>query len=215
MMTPFRALVRKDLLLFFSDRRAVIVGLLVPIICGSFFGYLFGGHSGKTETSRMPVLFIDQDNSAISRGLFSQLGAEKNLEVKPSTLEEARTAVRKGKATAAIVIPKEFGADAGRAFLASGKKPEISVLYDPSHNMELGMVQGILSGAVMQVVSKEMFTGNSGRETVKQSLAQLDQDTGMAPASRKSLRDLLGSVEKWNEQQERAHTSGKTCPKAD
>lgn len=212
MMTPFRALVRKDLLLFFSDRRAVIVGLLVPIICGSFFGYLFGGHSGKTETSRMPVLFIDQDNSAISRGLFSQLGAEKNLEVKPSTLEEARTAVRKGKATAAIVIPKDFGADAGRAFLASGKKPEISVLYDPSHNMELGMVQGILSGAVMQVVSKEMFTGNSGRETVKQSLAQLDQDTGMAPASRKSLRDLLGSVEKWNEQQERAHTSGQDMP---
>ena len=40
MSTAFWALVRKDLRMFFSDRRAVIVGLLVPIICGSFFGYV-------------------------------------------------------------------------------------------------------------------------------------------------------------------------------
>jgi ABC-2 type transport system permease protein len=153
MMISFGALVRKDLLLFFSDRRAVIVGLLVPIFCGSFFGYLFGGRGGKTETSRMPVLVIDQDNTEISRGIFAQLIADKNLDVKPSTLEDARTAVRKGKATAAIVIPKEFGVDAGRAFFAGAKKPEIRVLYDPSHGIEIGMVQGILSGAVMQPTS--------------------------------------------------------------
>src|ERR1700720_3809754 len=180
MMISFAALVRKDLLLFFSDRRAVIVGLLVPIICGSFFGYLFGGQSGKSETSRMPVLFIDQDNSTISRALFAQLSSDKNLEVKPSTLDEARTAVRKGKATAAIVIPKDFGADAGRAFFAGAKKPEIGVLYDPSHGMEVAMVQGILSGAVMQVVSKEMFTGASGREMVRQSLAQIEKNDQIA-----------------------------------
>ena len=208
MMISFGALVRKDLLLFFSDRRAVIVGLLVPIICGSFFGYLFGGQGGKTETSRMPALFVDQDNSAISRGLFAQLSSDKNLDVKPSTLDEARTAVRKGKATAAIVIPKDFGADAGRAFFAGAKKPEIGVLYDPSHGMEVAMVQGILSGAVMQVVSKEMFTGQSGREMMQQSLAQIDKNEQIAPADKKILRNLLGSVEKWNEQQDRAQASG-------
>ena len=207
MMISFGALVRKDLLLFFSDRRAVIVGLLVPIICGSFFGYLFGGQGGKTETSRMPVLVIDQDNSAISRGLFAQLSADKHLDVKPSTPDEARTAVRKGKATAAIVIPRDFGADAGRAFFAGAKKPEIGVLYDPSHGIEVGMVQGILSGAVMQAVSQEMFTGKSGREMLKQSLEQVENDDRIAPADKKILRDLLGSVERWNEQQDRAQGS--------
>src|SRR6266849_2653163 len=116
MMISFWALVRKDLRLFFSDRRAVLVGLLVPIICGSFFGYLFGGRSGKTETTRIPVLFIDQDGSVISRELLARLSDDKNLDVKPSTLDEARAAVRKGKTTAAIVIPKDFGADEiGRA----------------------------------------------------------------------------------------------------
>ena len=164
-MIPFLALVRKDLRLFFNDRRAVIVGLLVPIVCGSFFGYLFGGQGGKTETSRMQVLAIDQDGSAISRAIIEQLSNDKNLDVKPSTVDEAREQVRKGKVTAAIVIPKDFGTDAGHAFFGGGKKPEISLLYDPSRGMELGMVQGILSGAVMQAVSKEMFSGPTGRLT--------------------------------------------------
>jgi ABC-2 type transport system permease protein len=38
-MIPFLALVRKDLKLFFNDRRAVIVSMLVPIVLASFFGY--------------------------------------------------------------------------------------------------------------------------------------------------------------------------------
>ena len=195
-MIPFLALVRKDLRLFFNDRRAVIVGLLVPIVCGSFFGYLFGGQGGKTETSRMRVLAIDQDGSAISLGIIAQLSNDKNLDVKPSTADEAREQVRKGKITAAIVIPKDFGTDAGHAFFGGGKKPEISLLYDPSHGMELGMVQGILSGAVMQAVSKEMFSGPTGRETVRESLAQIQRNSQMAPAEKKTLTDLLSSVDK-------------------
>ncbi len=211
-MIPFWALVRKDLRLFFGDRRAVVVGLLVPIVLASFFGYLFGGQGGKTETSRMPVLVTDQDGSAISRAIIAQLSSDKNLDVKLSTPDEARLQVRKGKARAAIVIPKDFGADAGRAFFAGAKKPEISLLYDPSHGMEMGMVQGILSGAVMQAVSKEMFSGQSGREMVKESLAQIEKNNQMTPTEKKSLRDLLGSVEKWNEQQANEPASGRDVP---
>ena len=114
-MIPFLALVLKDLKLFFNNRRAVIVGLVVPIVLASFFGYLFGGQGGNAETSKVPVLVIDQDGSDISRGLIAQLSGDKNLDVKASTLDAAREAVRKGKATAAIVIPKDFGRDAGRA----------------------------------------------------------------------------------------------------
>ncbi len=212
MMIPFWALVRKDLRLFFNDRRAVVVGLLVPIVCGSFFGYLFGGQGGKAETSRMQVLVIDQDGSAISRVIVAQLRGDKNLDVKASTPGDAREQVRKGKATAAIVIPKDFGIDAGPAFFAGAKKPGISILYDPSHAMELAMVQGILSGAVMQAVSKEMFSGQSGREMTKESLAQIEKDSQMPPAEKKALRDLLGSVEKWNEQQANEPASAQGGP---
>jgi ABC-2 type transport system permease protein len=212
-MIPFLALVRKDLKLFFNDRKAVVVGVLVPILLASFFGYLFGGQKGNAEMSKVTVLVIDQDGSDISRGLFTQLAGDKNFDVKPSTLDDAREAVRKGKATAAIVIPKDFGTDAGRALFTGGSatgasKPNLDLLYDPSHNVELGMVRGILSGAVMQTVSKEMFTGQSGREMVNQSLARVENNTQMPAADRKALRDLLGGVRELYERRDREGASG-------
>jgi ABC-2 type transport system permease protein len=214
-MIPFMALVRKDLKLFFNNRKAVIVGLVVPILLASFFGYLFGGQGGNAETSKVPVLVIDQDGSEISHGLITQLAGDKYLDVKPSTLDAAREAVRKGKATAAIVIPKDFGKDAGHALFTganeSGKgKPELGLLYDPSHNMELGMVKGILSGAVMQAVSKEMFTGRSGREVVDESLAKVANNPEIPAEDRKALRDLLGGVRELNERRDREIASGQT-----
>ena len=161
------------------------------------------------------MLVIDQDGSDISRGLITQLAGDKNLDVKASTLDAAREAVRKGKATAAIVIPKDFGRDAGHALFTGSSetganKPELGVLYDPSHHVELGMVKGILSGAVMQTVSKEMFTGRSGREMVDESLAQVENNPQLPAEDRKALGDLLGGVKEFNERQDRAGASGQT-----
>jgi ABC-2 type transport system permease protein len=115
MLTPFLALTRKDLRLFFSNRRALLMSVAAPIAIASFFGYVFGG-SGSKEASRIPVLAVDQDASAVSREVVGRVTADRNLEVKASGAEQARQAVRKGKATVAFVIPKGFGVEAGRAF---------------------------------------------------------------------------------------------------
>jgi len=53
-MIPFWALVRKDLRLFFNDRRAVVVGLLVPIVLASFFGYLSEARAAKRKRAACP-----------------------------------------------------------------------------------------------------------------------------------------------------------------
>ena len=213
-MIPFLALVRKDLKLFFNDRKTVIVGILVPIVLASFFGYLFGGQGGNAETSKVNVLVIDQDGSDISRALITQLSAERTLEVKSSTVDDAREAVRKGKATAAIVIPKDFGRDAGHALFTATTKPELGLLYDPSHSMELGMFKGILSGAVMQTVTKEIFSGSGGRDIVNDSLARVENNSQLPPEDRKALRDLFSGVRELNERQDQersqAPASGQT-----
>ncbi len=104
MLAPFVALTRKDVKLFFGNRRALLMSVVAPIAIASFFGYLYGG-SGATEPSRIPVLAVDQDGSAISREIAAALAADKNLDVKPSALDPAREAVRKGRATVAFVIP--------------------------------------------------------------------------------------------------------------
>jgi len=212
-MIPFLALIRKDLLLFFSDRRAVMMGLIIPIVLASFLGYLFGG-SGRsnTEISKMPVVVIDQDESAISRAVAAQLTADTHLDVKTATLDQAREQVRKGEIRAAIIVPKDFGAEAGHAFFTSAQKPAIKVLYDPSHGMEMGMIQGTLTGAVMQGVSKEMFSGEMGRTQIKESLAQIKSDKNMPAADKKTLSDLLSSVQKWSERQGQASSAEPAGP---
>ena len=200
MMISFRALVRKDILLFFVDRRALLMSFAIPIAIGSFFGYVLGGAGDQANQSKIPVLAVDQDGSAISRDIVSRLSGEKALEVKPSNPNDARAAVRKGTATVAVMIPPNFGQDAGRAFFGPQQKPEIAVLFDPSHTAERAMVTGILTGDVMQSVSKEMFTGPTGRAMVKDSLAQVERIPGLPAEDKKPLEDLLRSVDRWNQQ---------------
>ncbi len=199
MTTAFRALVRKDLRLFFTDRRAVMMSMVAPILIGSFFGYVFGGRSGRSEPGKIPVAVIDADSSPISRGIVERLTANPAFEVKPSTEAKARERVSKGKTTVAFLIPPGFGEQAGRALFAGTAKPEITILYDPSHRVELSMAQGILTGEVMQSVSREMFGGETGQRFVNDSLSRIGQLSGMEPARRKALTDVLLSVRTLNQ----------------
>ena len=208
MMIPFRALVRKDVQLFFVDRRALLMSFAIPIAIGSFFGYVLGGAGDQANQSKIAVLIVDQDRSAISQEIVKRLSGEKALDVKPSTPDEARAAVRKGGATVAVIIPPNFGQAAGAAFFGPEQKPEIAVLFDPSHAAERSMVTGILTGDVMQAVSKEMFTGQTGREMVKDSLAQVEQSQGLAAEDKKTLEDLLRSVDRWNQQSGQSASGG-------
>lgn len=156
MLIPFLALVRKDIKLFFMDRRAVLMSVVAPIFIASFFGYIFGGGAGNGGNSRIPILVSDQDASAFSREIVTRLSADAALDVKPATPDAARDAVRQGKATAAVLIPPNFSVAAAGAFMFGGTKPEIGILFDPSHNIEMRMLQGVMAGAVMETAGKQM-----------------------------------------------------------
>ena len=182
-MTAFLALVRKDLRIFFGDGRAVIMAFAAPILIGSFFGYVFGPKPVK-EQSRVRVLVVDEDRSEVTRGL---LANEATVEVVPSELAAAREAVRKGKAPVAIVVPKGFGEAAGQALFGAGKRPEIGVLFDPSHGVEASMVKGLLTGQVMQAVTRTGFKPDAARRAM--------DTAAMAPGDKAALGRLLESVE--------------------
>jgi ABC-2 type transport system permease protein len=203
------AIVRKDLLLFFTDRRSVIMSFVAPIAIASFFGFIFSG-SRDREAARVPIRVVDGDHSAISTALVRGLSGDAALAVEGGTLDEAREAVRKGKTTVAVVVPPGFGDAAGQAFFGGGEKPSLDLLYDPSHAMELAMVRGILTQHVMQAVSAEMFGGEQGRRVTERSLSALSAPgSAMPEADRKALTDLLSSVNRWN-----ARTAASAAPGA-
>lgn len=209
-MGPIVAMIRKDLQLFFTDRRAVIMGLVAPIAIASFFGSIFSGSDGS-EPSKIPIAIVDQDNSAVSKAILSGAQGDKYVAVAVPALsaEQARDAVKKGTITVAVVIPSGFGDSAGRAFFAGSNKPSLAMWYDPSHGAELGLVRGILTEHVMQAVSAEMFTGEQGRKLVDETLGRLDQATlpGFSGEQQSMLRDLLQSARKFYSQPDTAGTS--------
>ncbi|HBA60003.1 MAG TPA: hypothetical protein DCZ92_04120 [Elusimicrobia bacterium] len=154
-------LVRKDLQIFLSDRRAVSVNFILPVVIASFFGYVLVGNLGKPED--VPVRFVDRDGSAVSRGVMDRLAGDNVFRVTAGSLEEARDALLKGKAVAAVIIPEGFAASTARAYYNGGEKPEIQIVYDPSHGPELAMVRGVVLQYVTETLSAEAVEPATGR----------------------------------------------------
>jgi ABC-2 type transport system permease protein len=192
-MTAFFALVRADLILFLSDRRRVIVSLVLPIMIGAFIGYITGGSGSK---GTIDVALVQQDDSPSSAKIAAGLRADPNLHLTDMSLAQARAEVAKGKQSVAVVIPPGFGAAAGDALFGVNEKPQIGLLYDPSQKATLAMVKGMLTQQVMQVVSADMFGGSGGARLADRGLAELDKAGKDSPEAR-TLRQLLGSVKNY------------------
>ena len=199
-LTPVIGIVRKDLRMFWSDRRAVIMAFAMPISIASFFGFIFQGRSPDGEVAKIPILVVDQDGSRISKAILDGVGADKNLDVRSLPLEQARDSVRRGNDTVAVVIPPGFGDAASRAFFRGTGKPQLDFLYDPSRAMELAMVRGVMTQHVMEAVSKDMFSGQGSQAVIDDTLKQLDSpsSTAMPEDERRSLRDMLTSIQRFN-----------------
>jgi hypothetical protein len=86
--TAIWALMRNDFRIYFSDRRALVVGILVPILIAAFFGYVFGGGGKKkSDGGTIPIALVDQDQSTVSRAIVSAI--QQNTLVQVQTLDQA------------------------------------------------------------------------------------------------------------------------------
>jgi len=198
-MTAIIAMIRKDLILYLNDKRALMLNLLMPIVLAAFFGSLFGG-SGSGNNSKIEIGLVQQDSSVIGRKVGDSLKADANLSVKEMSQQEAQDKVRAGKLMVAVVIPSGFGDAAGQSLFQSGSKPELPVYYDPSQSTVLAMVKGLLTQHVMQGVTGEVMGGSAtGAKFTDDSLKRLEA----SPASedKEALVGLLGSLKKFQERE--------------
>jgi ABC-2 type transport system permease protein len=196
-LTPVLAMIRKDLRVFASDRRALIMSFVAPIAIASFFGSIFSG-SNSGESAKIPVAIVDEDQSTVSKAILAGAQADESLRVSTPASKDARDDVQNGTIAVAVVIPAGFGEASARALFAGRNRPDVTIWYDPSRRAEFGLVRGILTEHVMQAVSSEMFTGDTGRRFVDDTLRSLDQ-SGMPADQAALLRQLLTAVRGLNE----------------
>jgi ABC-2 type transport system permease protein len=125
------------------------------------------------------------------------LAADPLLAVTPAAEGAAREAVQKGKAAAAVVLPKGLGEGSVQAFFGASKAPEVTLLVDPSRSVEAGLVRGLLSEKVFREASREAFGGASGKKVLAESLRGLEADPAPPTVEREALKQLLRDVTRW------------------
>ena len=191
------ALVRNDLRIFRTDRRAVVAGILVPILIAAFFGYVFGG-VGTAEPGKIPIIVIDEDQSVISKAIVDDLGKDSLVSVQQTDRVLALQRVKSGKVQVAAILPKGFGEGASRALFSAQDKPKIEMLIDPSQAMSEKVIEGLFTQYGMQEITKSAFAGGGGADSLASYIQRLDADSANHPEAQdfRNLLDALRQVDR-------------------
>ncbi|WP_332854459.1 ABC transporter permease [Duganella sp. S19_KUP01_CR8] len=211
-MIALIALVRKDLILYINDKRALMLHLLMPVVLAAFFGSLFGGGS-EARTGKIEVGLVQLDQSDNGKKIAAGLRAESTLKIIELSDAEAQAKVRAGKLSVAVVIPAGFGEQAADALFSGQNKPELPVYYDPSQSTMLAMVKGLLTQQVMQVTSAAAMSPK-GNKTTERQLAELRDKAAKDPETAQ-LSDFLTSLKKYQDQRVAADAEKEAAAKAE
>ena len=194
-MNAFIALVRKDLVLYFSNRRSVIMSIAAPILIAAFFGSLFGGSDNKP--ANIPVAITDLDHSELSAKIVAAMRADSALTLSEASEADALAQVKAGTLRASVTLPAGFGAKAGNALFGGNDKPQIVLNYDPSQSMVLPLVRGLLTQHVMQAVSQSVLSGAG--PMMKDMREQVLKNPQMPAGQRDELVSMFDSIAKVQE----------------
>jgi ABC-2 type transport system permease protein len=152
------------------DRAATMLSFVVPIVFFSIFAGIFGAQ--RSSTPKVTVALVDEDQSPHSKELVAALHRETALNVLDSPKNDrhkfdaasAQAYVHSGKAPAALVIPKGFGAAPITFGPASSRGPAFRLLSDPSDPIAKQVVSGLLQKTLMTAMPDAMIS--SGMEAL-------------------------------------------------
>jgi ABC-2 type transport system permease protein len=138
---------RKDIHIFFSDKKALFLSLLLPIGLITLFAFAFGG-TGKDTSEPSPVIlqFTDLDSSASSIALIASLDSIPGIQLEKVSDEAGNERIMKGDRIAQVLLYQGFE-DA----LLSGQELPAELRFDQSREMEVGVLQNLLTSRLSQM----------------------------------------------------------------
>lgn len=156
-------ILRKELKTFFKDRRAVMLGFLMPIILITVFSLAFGGLGGKSDDNKIKLLVSDEDQTTTSKKVVSDLDSVSTIQLFTTTTDSALSLVKAGKYPAVLILHKGFN-DSVQAI----KHLPWELRYDAAQSIEMQMMQGVLAqslyGKVGKLMSEKMITRNAMKQ---------------------------------------------------
>jgi ABC-2 type transport system permease protein len=144
-------LVRKDLAIFVSDKKSMVLTFAVPILIACFLGSLMGQSTQGATSQKVDVAVVNQDG-ADANDMVAVLKKSPTLKVTEESLQQAQQGIKDGTIAAAIVFDAGFTNQLTNAKVG-GSKPHLEILTDPSRSLEAQMVRG----AALQSVTGVAF----------------------------------------------------------
>lgn len=130
------ALIRKEFLQAFRDKRMMAVVLGIPVLQLTILGF-----AANLEFNHADTVVVDDDRSTESRAFLDGLSADKTFTLRyVQTAFEATEALRANSAAVAILIPRGYGRDVAAATPAA-----VQVLVDGSDP-----VRGVAASAAIE-----------------------------------------------------------------
>lgn len=210
-------ILKKDLKLFFSDKKGMFLTFLMPILLITLFAFAFGGIGKKSQSKPIALLVADNDHSADSKNVISTLDSLKGILIIQKEKQAAIKLVQKGKYVAVLIFEKGFE-DA----ILSGKPLPLELQYDAAREIEMGMLQGVLIQNVMTSVGeksvkakinnyfdtnfkdispnvknkifRDLDSGKSGMNTIKSQRAALKMTSIIKQGTKKGNLGLIQAV---------------------
>ncbi len=141
-------LAKKDLKIFFTDKKALFLALLLPIGLITLFAFAFGGVGGGEEEEGSPivVLYADEDNTVGSKNIILGLDSIPGIELIAETKDNAIAQIKKGDRIANIIIYKGF-----EDSLNVGNNIPVEMQFDKSREMEVSILQNLLFSKISNI----------------------------------------------------------------
>jgi ABC-2 type transport system permease protein len=142
-MRKLRAIYLSQVRLFARDRVTVLITVLLPLVLGVFFGYIFG----PSASSPMRIVVVNEDSgaaaAAVVEGITSQRTAD--LRVATDTYGPAMQKLQEGETDLVIVVPSGFSEQVAR---------KVPTTITASVNSQHGVNAGVASLAAQAIIAK-------------------------------------------------------------
>jgi ABC-2 type transport system permease protein len=166
----------KDLSQILRDRKTFMFLLIMPILFTVLYGFAFGGAGQSQSDPRLPVGYLDQDNSWLSAELKGMLASSAVIHLEqhsgpaPADLEKL---VTDEKLAAAVIVPAGYG-----AALQSGTPLKLYVIADS------GAQAGITSqGAILAAANRLVSAATIARIASQNAGVTFDETLAKALAA--------------------------------
>lgn len=150
-------LARKDILLFFMDRKAAALCFAVPILLGLIFGKIFQ-NSQNIEANRLSIYVVNEDDHPLTRQLVQAMLHSPRMRLTEATLSEAEGALTARRARVAVIIPQGMGqslsskSQVWRKGDTQANEISFRILHTPDSVLEGSFAEGLIT----EIVWKEL-----------------------------------------------------------